>query len=100
MTVNVHAVRVGPSILVLRSVFNSKRTGHIICIMESLHEVVTDNNEMHERGVGSKVADEITCGRNSEGMKWVLLGLRWINILGRYVSCSFQEEYLLKICQT
>lgn len=33
----------------------------IACVVESLHELAIDNNEMHEHGVSSEV-DAVSCG--------------------------------------
>ena len=37
-----------------------KTASCIVCIVESLHEVAMDNNEMHENGVGSEIY--LACG--------------------------------------
>ena len=59
--------------------------------MESLHEVGTDNNEMHENGVGSEVVD-VACGSNPRELKWTSLVVGWNNIIGLYVVCSSKES--------
>ena len=33
----------------------------IACVVESLHELAMDNNDMHEHGVGREV-DAVACG--------------------------------------